>query len=50
MPSARQIRLIHVVDHDTAHRAETGQPLERLGRSPGDLDYFLLLRDHPAPV
>ena len=42
--------VIHVVNHGTAHRAETGLLLERLGRSPGDLDYFLFIRDHPAPV
>lgn len=29
----------HVVNHGTAHRAETGMLLERRGRSPGDMDY-----------
>ena len=35
-----------VVNHGTAHRAETGMLLERLGRSPGDMDfvYFCLGR------
>ena len=39
--------IIHVVNHGTAHRAETGLLLERLGRSPGDLDYTLYRREHP---
>ena len=41
-------RLIaHVVNHGTGHRAEAGLLLERLGRSPGDLDYSLYCRQHP---
>ena len=48
---ARQIGLaqsiIHVVNHGTAHRAETGLLLERLGRSPGDLDYAYYCFEHP---
>ena len=39
--------IIHLVNHGTAHRAETGLLLERLGRSPGDLDYVLYCREHP---
>ena len=42
--------VVHLVNHGSAHRAETGLLLERLGRSPGDLDYLLFIRDHPAPV
>jgi uncharacterized damage-inducible protein DinB len=31
--------IAHVVNHGTHHRAETGLLLERIGRSPGDMDY-----------
>jgi uncharacterized damage-inducible protein DinB len=39
--------ITHVVNHGTAHRAETGLILERLGRSPGDLDYVYYRLRHP---
>lgn len=49
--NARQVVLAHsithVVTHGTAHRAETGLLLERLGRSPGDLDYIYYCFEHP---
>src|SRR5262245_57340252 len=49
--NAREIVLAHaithVVNHGTAHRAETGLLLERLGRSPGDLDYLFYCFQHP---
>ena len=49
--TAREIVLAaaitHVVNHGTAHRAETGLLLERLGRSPGDLDYLYYCFEHP---
>jgi len=35
--------IIHLVNHGTHHRAETGLLLDRIGRSPGDLDYVLFL-------
>jgi len=49
--TARQIQLAqaitHVVNHGTAHRAETGLLLERLERSPGDLDYSYFCFERP---
>lgn len=35
--------VVHLVNHSTHHRAETGLLLERIGRSPGDIDYVLFL-------
>jgi uncharacterized damage-inducible protein DinB len=35
--------VVHLVNHGTHHRAETGLALERIGRSPGDCDYVLFL-------
>jgi uncharacterized damage-inducible protein DinB len=34
----------HVVNHGTHHRAEAGMLLERIGRSPGDMDYIVYCR------
>ena len=31
--------ITHAVNHGTHHRAETGMLLERISRSPGDMDY-----------
>jgi uncharacterized damage-inducible protein DinB len=39
--------ILHLTNHGTAHRAETGLLLERLGRSPGDLDYTIFLNEVP---
>jgi uncharacterized damage-inducible protein DinB len=38
--------ITHVVNHGTHHRAETGMLLERLGRSPGDMDYVYYCLGH----
>ena len=32
--------IVHTVNHGTHHRAELGLLLERIGRSPGDMDYL----------
>jgi uncharacterized damage-inducible protein DinB len=39
--------IVQIVNHGTAHRAETGLLLDRLGRSPGDLDYAYYCFEHP---
>ena len=39
--------IVQIVNHGTAHRAETGLLLDRLGRSPGDLDYSNYCFEHP---
>jgi uncharacterized damage-inducible protein DinB len=39
--------ILHLANHGTAHRAETGLLLERLGRSPGDLDYTVFMNEVP---
>jgi len=45
MPLARLVA--HLVNHGTQHRAETGLLLERIGRSPGNLDYFYFVLERP---
>jgi uncharacterized damage-inducible protein DinB len=37
--------ILHLANHGTAHRAETGLLLERLGHSPGDLDYTIFMNE-----
>jgi uncharacterized damage-inducible protein DinB len=37
--------ILHLANHGTAHRAETGLLLERLGHSPGDLDYTVFMNE-----
>ncbi len=40
--------IVHLVNHGTHHRAETGLVLDRIGRSPGDFDYVLFLGQLPG--
>ncbi len=44
-PLARLV--LHVVNHGTQHRAEAGLVLERIGRSPGNVDYYEYALGHP---
>lgn len=49
VPHAQELGrlIVHLVNHGTQHRAETGLLLERIGRSPGDLDYVYFCRERP---
>ncbi|NUM43566.1 MAG: DinB family protein [Anaerolineales bacterium] len=41
--------ILHVINHGTQHRSEAAVILTGLGYSPGELDFYLFLRDAPPP-
>lgn len=42
------VSLTHVVNHSTQHRSEAAEALTMVGRSPGDLDFGLYVREQGA--
>ncbi len=44
MRDTRWKLLVHALNHGTQHRAEAAVALTALGRSPGDVDYIIYLR------
>ncbi len=41
----RDLALAQLINHSTQHRAETAMAITEYGRSPGDLDVFLYVRE-----
>jgi uncharacterized damage-inducible protein DinB len=42
--------ILHVINHGTQHRSEAAAILTSYGQSPGELDFYLFLKENPRHI